>query len=141
MMWKVKVIAIPSSDFLAHKPISLYFRDALMSQQQLEPEKIQINIFSHMPQWVDWLMTSRNLIVGIFGFEVAVDSFAPNNENKPLEIGDPVGFMTVIHRDEHQIVSFSEDKHMEFYMSVSTFVNKKLGLVEYMSPQLFLFIG
>lgn len=86
-------------------------------------------------------MASRNLTVGIFGFEVAVDSFAPNNENKPLEIGDPVGFMTVIHRDEHQIVSFSEDKHMEFYMSVSTFVNKKLGLVEYMSPQLFLFIG
>lgn len=36
-----------------------------------------------------------------------------------LQEGDQVGFLSIIHQSEQDIISYSEDKHMQFYLGVS----------------------
>jgi len=134
-MWQTKAIDISLTDFLASKANAPYFRDALaapLSKKALAPGHIQINIFSHMPSWINKLMALRNRLVSVFGFKVG-QTLSPSVDIE-LNVGDAAGFMTVIYRDEHEIISFAEDKHMQFYLSVSkqngqavisTLVNKK----------------
>ncbi|MBQ4861595.1 DUF2867 domain-containing protein [Pseudoalteromonas sp. MMG013] len=121
-MWKVKAVPVPKDDFLASKRSKHSFRDALsapVSQPSISAAKAQLNIFSRMPKWVDTLMNIRNKVVKYFGFKVAIDS-SLQMEKTNLKLGDAAGFMTVISVHEQEIVSFAEDKHMQFYMSVTT---------------------
>lgn len=85
-----------------------------------------------MPSWVSKLMRARNRIVKLFGFEVGADNLTPNSDE--LKIGDKAGFLTVIEKTQDEIISYAEDKHMIFYISVlkqadqvivSTLVNQK----------------
>lgn len=134
-MFKVKATDIPKTDFLASKSEFPYFRDALLApltNKDLTPSNIQLNIFSHMPTWVNKLMRLRNGVVKRLGFRVDDDLFKVNVDQ--LKVGDKAGFMTVIRCNDIEIVSFAEDRHMDFYMAVtkkddkvviSTLVNKK----------------
>jgi len=124
-MFAVKAVTVPGADFLSEKSIAPYFRDALqvtLTKPELSAAQVQYRVFSQMPKWVDSLMSLRNRIVKHFGFDVASSSITPNNDQ--LKVGDAVGFMTVIRCDEKEIVSFAEDKHMQFYLSVSKCTNR-----------------
>jgi hypothetical protein len=121
-MCKVTSRPIPTDDFLASIRTKHSFRDALsapISQPTLTATKAQLSIFSHMPKWVTTLMTIRNKIVKVFGFNVGIDSSLEMKKTE-LKLGDSAGFMTVISLSEHEVISFTEDKHMQFYMSVTT---------------------
>jgi len=138
MAWlfpNILTLAEPQNDNLASKTKGHYFRDALamkIENQVLTPSQLQHAIFSYMPNWVTTLMRIRNKIVALFGFEVGVDNLSPTSDE--LNIGDKAGFLTIIEKTENEIISFAEDKHMIFYISVlknadqvivSTLVNQK----------------
>jgi hypothetical protein len=112
-----------------------YFRDCL--QTELERSDLSISdiyhgIFSHMPRWINQLMRVRNALVGVLGFATA-----KHNQAKALgtlKQGDDLGFIKVLEISDQHMIGVSEDKHMQFYLSirktdtqveVSTLVNKK----------------
>lgn len=125
----------PYEDRLAQKESQYYFRDALVAKathNHLSPSQTQHAIFAYLPQWVNGLMRVRNCIVSVFGFKVGKDSLRP--ESSELSVGDRAGFLTISEKFEDEIISYAEDKHMDFYISVaikngnivvSTLVNQK----------------
>lgn len=138
MAWlfsNIQTLDEPKQDKLAGKVEGHYFRDALsmpLYNPSLSPSQLQHAIFAHMPSWVSKLMRIRNRIVKLFGFEVGADNLTPSSDE--LTIGDKAGFLTVIEKTQDEIISYAEDKHMIFYISVlkqadqvivSTLVNQK----------------
>lgn len=131
----IKALNKPFNDRLSQKVVSHHFRDALVvkrNNKELTPSQIQYGIFAYLPPWVNNLMSIRNYIVSFFGFEVGKDNLRP--ETDELSIGDKAGFMAISEKYEDEIISFAEDKHMMFYLSVaindddiivSTLVNQK----------------
>lgn len=131
----IQTLDEPKQDKLASKVEGHYFRDALsmpLNNPSMSPSQLQHAIFAHMPSWVSKLMRARNRIVKLFGFEVGADNLTPNSDE--LKIGDKAGFLTVIEKTQDEIISYAEDKHMIFYISVlkqadqvivSTLVNQK----------------
>lgn len=97
-----------------------FFRDALVSpisKTELTAQQIQHAIFGYMPKWIHILMKVRNLIVSKLGFEVGVNSMS--SDRNSLQEGDQVGFMNIKSITATEVICFAEDKHMEFYLSVS----------------------
>jgi hypothetical protein len=138
MSWlfpNIRSLKEPLSDRLANKAQAPYFRDALsvrIEKTTLTPSQLQHSIFSYMPTWVTVLMRIRNKIVKLFGFTVGADNLRPTSDE--LAIGDKAGFLTISEKYENEIISYSEDRHMSFYLSVlkqsdqviiSTLVNQK----------------
>ena len=131
----IKALPSPVGDALSARAQAPYFRDALqasMSKPDLSPSQLQYAIFTYMPGWVHGLMKVRNKLVKAFGFEVGQASMAPKSDE--LQIGEQAGFLTVIDKSQDEIISYADDKHMTFYLSVkkqddsvivSTLVNKK----------------
>lgn len=132
---KITALPKPVDDFLANKSQAPFFRDALetdISKNDLTPSQLQYGIFNYLPSWVNALMSLRNKIVKVFGFDVGTANMAPASDE--LNIGDKAGFLTVIDKFDDEIISFADDKHMTFYLSVkkradkvivSTLVNQK----------------
>lgn len=112
-----------------------FFRDALQTnvlKEQLSPSQLQFAIFNYLPNWVNTLMDLRNILVKIFGFKVNQGNLIPQSDE--LMVGDQAGFLTVIEKSHDEIISYAEDKHMTFYLSikkqkntviVSSLVNQK----------------
>lgn len=138
MSWlfpNIHTLKEPLSDRLANKARAPYFRDALsvrIEKTRLTPSQLQHGVFAHMPAWVTHLMRIRNKIVKLFGFTVGADNLSPASDE--LAIGDKAGFLTISEKYDNEIISYSEDKHMSFYLSVlkesdqvivSTLVNQK----------------
>ncbi len=136
MFDSVTAIEVSTTDLLAKQRKGRYFRDALsipFSKPQLTPGNIQHRIFAYMPIWGNKLMSLGNAIVGCFGLTVEQDSRLHGKED--LQLGDSAGFMKVIYCEGDEIISYAQDKHMDFYLSVtkrdghaiiSTLVNKKI---------------
>jgi len=135
MMKRIKSMTPPTQDYLASVSRSPFFRDAICitpKKSVTKPDQAQVAIFGHMPKWVSAMMRVRNTLVKSLGFEVGQLNVKPTNDF--LKVGDQVGFMHVIEKNEYEIISYAEDKHMAFYLStkidndaivLSTLVNKK----------------
>lgn len=120
----IKTLKEPD-DRLTEKVVKPYFRDALqaeVTQAQLTPSQLQYAIFNYLPNWVNGLMSLRNRMVKVFGFEVGTSNMAPKSSE--LNVGDKAGFLTVIEKTENEIISHADDKHMTFYLSVKKQENK-----------------
>lgn len=103
-----------------------HFKEVLsteISNHALSPSQLQHAIFAHMPGWVNALMSLRNRIVKVFGFDVGQENMIP--ESTELDVGDKAGFMQVIEKHSDEIISYAEDRHMAFYLSVA----KRSGMV------------
>ena len=115
----IQAVQAPINDHLSEKAISPFFRDALQTkllQVELTPSQLQYAIFNYLPGWVNGLMKLRNKLVKVFGFEVGQTSLAPPSDE--LNLGDQAGFLTVIEKSGDEIISYADDKHMTFYLSV-----------------------
>jgi len=115
----IHALKLPIDDRLSGKAIAPFFRDALqtqLSQEQLTPSEVQYAIFNYLPSWVNGLMQLRNKLVKLFGFKVGQDNLRP--ESDELSIGDQAGFLTIIEKSDDEIISYADDKHMTFYLSV-----------------------
>jgi hypothetical protein len=120
----IKALKEPE-DRLSTKASGCYFRDALeaeITQTQLTPSQVQYAIFNYLPSWVNGLMSLRNRLVKVFGFEVGTSNMVPKSSE--LKVGDKAGFLTVIEKTENEIISHADDKHMTFYLSVKKQENK-----------------
>lgn len=118
---KIKALPEPHNDRLSSKAQKHYFRDALLakrSQKDLSPSQLQFAIFAYLPSWVQNLMKIRNRIVSVFGFEVGQSHMQPKSAE--LAVGDQAGFLTMIETYPDEIISYADDKHMTFYLSVAT---------------------
>ena len=116
---KIKTLQPSVDDRLSNKAVSPFFRDALQTQlshTHLSPSQLQYAIFNYLPGWVNGLMKLRNKLVKVFGFEVGQTSLAPPSDE--LNLGDQAGFLTVIEKSGDEIISYADDKHMTFYLSV-----------------------
>ena len=115
----IQTLKTPFEDRLNNKAVFPYFRDALqasLSHQQLTPSQLQYAIFNYLPSWVNWLMKLRNKLVKLFGFEVGQANMTPKSDE--LSVGDQAGFLTIIEKSDNEIISYADDKHMTFYLSV-----------------------
>lgn len=131
----IRALVLSEPDKLSSKAQTPFFRDALSTdvvKSELSPSQLQYAIFNYLPDWVTKLMSLRNKLVSVFGFEVGQNNMAPKSAE--LEIGDQAGFLTVIEKYPDEIISYADDKHMTFYLSVkkqentvivSTLVNQK----------------
>ena len=131
----IRALALSEPDKLSSKAQAPFFRDALSTdvlKLELSPSQLQYAIFNYLPDWVTKLMSLRNKLVSVFGFEVGQNNMAPKSAE--LEIGDQAGFLTVVEKYSDEIISYADDKHMTFYLSVkklentvivSTLVNQK----------------
>lgn len=120
MFSSIKATKPSSRDELSKFEQVPFFRDALVSpisKPDLCAQQIQHAIFGYMPKWVHTLMKIRNSVVSKLGFKVGVDSMSSNN--KDLQAGDKVGFMKIKSITPTEVICFAEDKHMDFYISVS----------------------
>jgi hypothetical protein len=119
----IQSLPLPQHDALDTRAVAPYFRDALQAKverSELTPSQLQHAIFNHFPTWLNTLMSIRNRIVKVFGFNV--DKTGMSSSKLELEVGDQAGFLTVIEKSDNEIISIADDKHMTFYLSV-----KKLG--------------
>lgn len=119
-MWQVKAVSIPSDDYLSKQKQKSYFRDALavpLQHKHLQPDQIQLAIFGYMPNWVNRMMTVRDKMVAALGFNTG-EGMMPAQVPNALNEGDRAGFLTVIEKTDREIISFAQDKHMQFYLSV-----------------------
>ncbi|OKY27570.1 MULTISPECIES: DUF2867 domain-containing protein [Thalassotalea] len=131
----IQAVKVSADDALISKAVHPFFRDALqtkVSKVKLSPSQLQYAIFHYLPNWVNGLMNLRNKLVGIFGFKVNQGNLIPQSDE--LMVGDQAGFLTVIEKSHNEIISYAEDKHMAFYLSikkqentviVSSLVNQK----------------
>ena len=118
---QIKILPKPYNDRLSLKAQQHYFRDALVTKRthkEMTPSQLQYAIFAHMPNWISNLMSIRNRIVKVFGFEVGQSNLAPKSDE--LAVGDHAGFLTVVEYYPEEIISMADDKHMTFYLSVAT---------------------
>jgi len=116
----IKGLPKPHKDRLSMMSKKHFFRDALSTRRmknELTPSQVQYAMFSFMPNWVSTLMKVRNRIVAVFGFDVVQSSMAPKTDE--LMLGDQAGFLTVIEKHPDEIISFADDKHMTFYLSIA----------------------
>ncbi|KAF7785754.1 hypothetical protein PRUB_a0133 [Pseudoalteromonas rubra] len=125
----------PEPDRLQAKAGPHHFRDALqiaLDTPSLTPSQLQYRIFNTMPGWVTQLMQLRNKLVAVFGFSTGQETMTPASDE--LAVGDQAGFLNVCEKHPEEIISYSEDRHMVFYLSVkkqqssvivSTLVNPK----------------
>ena len=117
---KITALSQPFNDRLSAKIKVHYFRDALACKRlnpQMTPSQVQHAIFSHMPTWVNRLMGIRNRIVSMFGFDASNNNMTPQSDE--LCVGDEAGFLMVIEKHDDEIISYADDKHMTFYLSVA----------------------
>ena len=120
MFKRVTAITPSNNDELSKHEQMPFFRDALvapLSHEQQDAKDIQYAIFGYMPNWVHTLMSFRNKLVKKLGFKVGVNNMAINKHH--LKAGDQVGFMTIKSITTSEVICFAEDKHMDFYLSVS----------------------
>ncbi|GHG01270.1 hypothetical protein GCM10017161_32410 [Thalassotalea marina] len=119
MFSAISSLTAPFADRLAEKSRNNYFRDALVisrEKTELSPSETQFAIFNYMPSWVTALMSLRNKLVTLFGFDVGKANF--KTEKTELDVGDKAGFLTVSEKHDDEIINQAEDKHMEFFISV-----------------------
>lgn len=80
-------------------------------------------IFAHSPDWVTWLMNTRNRIVGVFGLKVANPDEAKRAHSLPpkdkIEVGKRLGMFTLLHHSEDQLVTGENDSHLDFRISLT----------------------
>lgn len=80
-------------------------------------------IFAHSPDWVTWLMNTRNRIVGVFGLKTARPdedkSAHPLPTRDKIEVGKRLGMFTLLQLNENQLVTGENDNHLDFRISLT----------------------
>lgn len=103
-----RLTVIPENSIIANGFDGIDYCDSfrLIKTTNDSIEKIAADIFK-MPKWVNWLMSIRNSIVGIFGLKISKD----------FKIKQTTYF-AMIEQNENEIVMGENDKHLDFRASV-----------------------
>ncbi|MEE9437392.1 MAG: DUF2867 domain-containing protein [Saprospiraceae bacterium] len=85
-----------------------------VENNQITIRDLYLSIFAKAPKWVNFLMSLRNRIVGIFGIKTESKPFVKTT----FEVGDKVGIFKIYNIQEHEIIAGEDDKHLSFRVSV-----------------------
>jgi len=119
----VRETGVPSGSRVYGEAATAYFYDAYEVQQEQNDESaLQVARLLALatPSWFDFLMTTRNRVVGWFGLK-NLGKFSAIERDKPLEdyrVGDRVGIFTLLSISPEEVVLGDDDKHLRAQISV-----------------------
>lgn len=120
---KVRATGVPARSRVNADLATAYFADAyevMQSGGERSALDVALQLASTAPAWFDFLMTTRNRIVGLFGLKnlgrpSAIDRDKPHADYK---VGDRVGVFSIVSLSEDEVVLGDDDKHLRAHVSV-----------------------
>ncbi len=119
----VRETGVPSGSRVYGATATAYFYDAYEVQQGENGEsalQAALRLASSTPSWFDFLMTTRNRIVGWFGLK-NLGKLSAIDRSKPLDeyrVGDRVGIFTLLSISPEEVTMGDDDKHLRALISV-----------------------
>ncbi len=87
------------------------------SSKDLSPDDFFKGLFLTMPAWVTVLFKIRERVAGFIGLKVAQKLDRHEIENFVAEKGASLGLFKVLDRNEQEIITGEDDKHLDFRLS------------------------
>lgn len=113
---------VPASEICAYSRGASYY-DAYQIQTATADSsilKLAMQVLGSTPPWINFLMLTRNRVVGLFGLknlggmrDVRTDKAVEN-----YRIGDRVGIFTLLYLAENEVILGDNDKHLEVRVSL-----------------------
>lgn len=82
--------------------------------------KLSMQVLGSTPSWINFLMLTRNRIVGLLGLK-NLGGMSDIRKDKAVEdyqIGDRVGIFTLLYLAENEVILGDSDKHLEVRVSL-----------------------
>jgi len=120
---KVRSSGVPPASRVNADLASAYFSDAYQIMQSGDDRSaldIALQLAATAPPWFDFLMSTRNRIVGWLGLKnlgrlSAIDRDKPHADYK---VGDRVGIFSIVSMSDDEVVLGDDDKHLRAHVSV-----------------------
>jgi hypothetical protein len=113
---------MPANCTFSRELAKLYYWDsfeACLGRAELSMTDIYLGIFAHLPGWINWLLVLRTKIVSVFGIKGPTSAQLNNVEIKKKYVaGETIALFTLFSRDDNEIVTGGDDKHLDFRVSV-----------------------
>ncbi|HEX8957843.1 MAG TPA: DUF2867 domain-containing protein [Burkholderiaceae bacterium] len=120
---KVRETDVPPGSRVYEETASAYFYDAFEVLQAESGEsalQVALRLASSTPRWFDFLMTTRNRIVGWFGLKNLGKLSSVDHGKAPgdYRVGDRIGIFTLFSISPEEVVLGDDDKHLRARISV-----------------------
>jgi hypothetical protein len=130
----VRETGVPSESRVYEDAGTAYFYDAYEVQQGENGEsalQAALRLGSVTPSWFDFLMTTRNRIVGWFGLKNLGKFSAIDRSKAPddYRVGDRVGIFTLSSISPEEVILVDDDKHLRAQISVFKRCNVTISTV------------
>jgi len=130
----------PASTFLPALASAYYWDsfEAPLKRDTLAMHEIYLALFAHHPRWARRLLILRGRIVAPFGLKASTRADFDTIEIKPVyRVGEKIARFTLFGQSDTEIVAGSDDKHLDFRVSVrklSEFNTSRVVLSTAVSP-------
>lgn len=122
-MRNVSSTEVPSASSLHQELHDAYFHDCHKTEVASDrPSALDfyLNLASRTPAWVNWMMTTRNKIAGLFGLKNlgligAIDRDKPASDYR---VGDRVGIFQVLSISAQEVILGDSDRHLDVKISI-----------------------
>ena len=112
-----------------------------MKGDKLAMHEIYLALFAHHPRWARRLLILRGRIVALFGLKASTLADFDAIEIKPAyRVGERIARFTLFGQSDTEIVAGSDDKHLDFRVSVrklTDFSTSRVVLSTAVSPHNF----
>ncbi|MBV8635383.1 MAG: DUF2867 domain-containing protein [Burkholderiaceae bacterium] len=123
---RVRETGVPQDSCLSPELASAYFYDAYEVRQGQGGRsgesalQVALRLAGTAPPWFDFLMTTRNRIVGWFGLKNLGRLSAVDRNKAPgdYRIGDRIGIFTLLSVTPEEVILGDDDKHLRAQISV-----------------------
>ncbi|MDB6142564.1 MAG: Protein of uncharacterized function [Pseudomonas sp.] len=113
---------VPGSEIYAYSRGASYY-DAYQVQTPVNNGsilKLAMQVLGSTPPWINFLMLTRNRVVGLFGLK-NLGGMRDVRRDKAVEdyrIGDRVGIFTLLYLADNEVILGDNDKHLEVRVSL-----------------------
>ncbi len=120
-----KTTIIPAMSKLKNDEKSFHYIDSYMGQYLTNSHDYTITdngelFFTSGPKWADFLMSTRNKIVGLFGLKSAptISEEERNHGALKFEEGKQLNIFKLYSKRESELIMGNDDKHLNFRVSL-----------------------
>lgn len=120
----IKKVRVPAKSLAMHAFSKVDYADAyavpLPPGNEVDIDTLARAFFSAAPNWVDALMSLRDVLAGSIGLKMAASATRPSKQEmkRKLEPGMRAGVFKVYERTEREILMGEDDRHLDFRVSV-----------------------
>jgi len=132
-VFSVNKVNVPAESEVFKSLNGAYYSDSYSFCSKKE-DRVALQVWldhaAQIPAWVNFLMTSRNKIVSIFGLK-NIGHLGDLDANKLIneyQVGDRIGIFTLLYLSDSEIILGDSDKHLDVKVSVYTQVKKSHGV-------------